>query len=626
MTLYKIALATPEISVGNIQKNTEVHKDLIQTAINDGNDFILFPELSLSGVSCADLFYHSSLHKAVLIALEELKDFSSKHKITIILGAPLQYNNELYNCALVLKEGSFIAAIPSKNPNRWFSTNINNTEIDLCSQVVPFGNTIICDGALQYSCQIPSSNFSNLVDFRGNCLFVLGSCEASFGNSKTLKQTLKSISYNNKIGLFYTSSGACESTTDFVYDSNHLSYNSGIIQIERNYLSLSNKYTQTEFHLELSLNLKIKNQTINNHQSNCQIINLQHPTTPKSLNSNIKLTHSPSPYPFIPSDPVIRNEKSSHVFQTQAVALAKRLKHIGSTKVILGISGGLDSTLALLVCNESFKILELPPDNIIGITMPGFGTTDRTYENACNLIKELGNTLKEISIKESCLQHFKDISHDPSTKDITYENSQARERTQILMDIANSQNALVVGTGDLSELALGWATFGGDHLSMYGVNAGLSKTLVQTVVKYIAENSNKTIQSLLLDILSTPISPELIPATDNGEIAQKTEDIVGPYPLHDFFLYYTLKYSFTPADIFIYAKHAFKNEYSDETLLHWLNTFFKRFFSQQFKRSCMPDGPKVDEISLSPRGALLLPSDIDSQLWLQEIENLRRNR
>ncbi len=423
-------------------------------------------------------------------------------------------------------------------------------------------------------------------------------------------------------GYLYTSSGIYESTSDLVFSGHQLIYEGGSLLAESELFSRENLITYATLDLEHLYNQRLRfnyaTSPLPFKEINYQMIEFDLALKVKEPDKNI------NPHPFIPKEEKTRTQRCKSIFAIQAHGLARRMEHTHAEHLVIGVSGGLDSTLALLVCVRAIKLLNMPSCSIIGVTMPGFGTSDRTYQNAINLMKLLGITQKEISIVPSTLQHLKDIEHDASIHDTTYENAQARERTQILMDLANQYNGLVVGTGDLSELALGWATYNGDHMSMYGVNASVPKTLMRYLIEYVAYyESEPLVQEILFDVLATPVSPELLPTSDRGDITQKTEDLVGPYELHDFFIYYMLRFGYAPSKIYHLAQMAFNNQYSNETLLKWLKVFYKRFFAQQFKRSCLPDGPKVGSIGLSPRGDWRMPSDASSALWLAEIESLK---
>lgn len=454
-------------------------------------------------------------------------------------------------------------------------------------------------------------------------LFNLSADNEGIGKHSYLRSLISQQSARCIAGYVFSSCGFGESTTDVVFAGNGLIYENGSELAHNKRFSLEEQLVISEIDVERLRAERRINTTFAASKGTVPSDKKPLRITTEFVNSKeLNLTRTFDMHPFVPQGETL-NERCEEVFSIQVAGLAQRLVHTGAKTAVIGISGGLDSTLALLVCVRTFDKLELPRKNIIGVTMPGFGTTDRTYHNALSLMKSLGITIREISIKEACIQHFKDINHDINIHDVTYENSQARERTQILMDIANQTWGMVIGTGDLSELALGWATYNGDHMSMYGVNGSVPKTLVKYLVKWVAENDiDEESRITLLDIVETPISPELIPADENGEIQQKTENLVGPYELHDFFLYYFMRFGFRPSKIYYLANIAFKDIYDEETIKKWLSTFFRRFFNQQFKRSCLPDGPKVGSISISPRGDWRMPSDASSATWLKEIENL----
>ena len=454
-------------------------------------------------------------------------------------------------------------------------------------------------------------------------LFNLSADNEGIGKHSYLRSLISQQSARCIAGYVFSSCGFGESTTDVVFAGNGLIYENGSELAHNKRFSLEEQLVISEIDVERLRAERRINTTFAASKGTVPSDKKPLRITTEFVNSKeLNLTRTFDMHPFVPQGETL-NERCEEVFSIQVAGLAQRLVHTGAKTAVIGISGGLDSTLALLVCVRTFDKLELPRKNIIGVTMPGFGTTDRTYHNALSLMKSLGITIREISIKEACIQHFKDINHDINIHDVTYENSQARERTQILMDIANQTWGMVIGTGDLSELVLGWATYNGDHMSMYGVNGSVPKTLVKYLVKWVAENDiDEESRITLLDIVETPISPELIPADENGEIQQKTEDLVGPYELHDFFLYYFMRFGFRPSKIYYLANIAFKDIYDEETIKKWLSTFFRRFFNQQFKRSCLPDGPKVGSISISPRGDWRMPSDASSATWLKEIENL----
>lgn len=573
-----------------------------------------------------------------------LLDFTRKLDIISIVGVPVVVGDLLLNCAAVIQKGDLLGLVPKTYlPNysefyekRWFASSQ-----DLQPSEIRFaGNKIVvtpqptlfrtCDGAM-FGLEIcedvwaPVPPSCNLALSGADIIFNLSASDELIGKHDYLKGLLAQQSARMISGYVYSGCGFGESTQDVVYGGNAIAYENGQLLAESERFALDSQLIITQIDVEKIRNERRTNSTYINAQRghDSRIVNA-HTVMPRDF----ELIRDVDPHPFIPkTDDMEKN--CDEIFSIQVAGLAKRLVHTGCKTVVVGISGGLDSTLALLVCVRTFDKLQLSRKGIVGVTMPGFGTTDRTYNNAVNLMKSLGITLREISIADAVKQHFNDIGHDINVHDVTYENSQARERTQILMDLSNQLGALVIGTGDLSELALGWATYNGDHMSMYGVNAGVPKTLIKYLVKFVAmsEDSDET-RSILLDIIDTPISPELIPADEAGNITQKTEDLVGPYELHDFFLYHIIRFGYRPSKIFMLARKAFDGSnpeapfYDDETIKKWLTIFLRRFFNQQFKRSCLPDGPKVGSVSLSPRGDWRMPSDASSALWLKECEQI----
>ena len=499
----------------------------------------------------------------------------------------------------------------------------------LCGQIVPMGNNLLFETAeTTFGIEIcedlwatvPPS--SSLALQGAEIIFNLSADDEGIGKHNYLCSLISQQSARCISGYVFSSSGFGESTTDVVFAGNGLIYENGYLLARSERFCLEEQLIINEIDVECIRAERRVNTTFAANKANCPGKEAIRISTEFVNSKDLNLTRTFNPHPFVPQGSEL-NSRCEEIFSIQIAGLAQRLLHTGAKTAVIGISGGLDSTLALLVCVKTFDKLGLSRKDILGITMPGFGTTDRTYHNAIDLMNSLGVSIREISIREACIQHFKDIGHDLNIHDVTYENSQARERTQILMDIANQTWGMVIGTGDLSELALGWATYNGDHMSMYGVNAGIPKTLVKHLVQWVAENGmDEASKATLLDIVDTPISPELIPADENGEIKQKTEDLVGPYELHDFFLYYFLRFGFRPSKIYFLAQTAFSGVYDDETIKKWLQTFFRRFFNQQFKRSCLPDGPKVGSISISPRGDWRMPSDASSAAWLKEIAEL----
>lgn len=637
----KVAAAVPHVQVADCSYNIGQIENLMRQASEKGVQLIAFPELSVTAYTCLDLFAQQTLLKNAEQALLKLVTDTADLNLLTIVGAPLVTDNRLINAAIAFQSGKIIGVVPKTYlPNykefqeqRWFTsaTELWDKTISIGNNRYPMNSHLLfTSGQVKVGIEICEDLWvpvppSSLLAMEGaNILVNISASNELIGKHHYLRSLIRQQSARCMAGYVYTSAGFGESSTDLVFAGN------GIIAENGNLLEESPRFTMQE-------QLIISEIDIENLQNDRRVnTSFMHgastllpeetivvPFALSETSGDPVLTRPIDPHPFTPSGDALK-ERCEEIFQIQVAGLAKRMVHTHSKTAVVGISGGLDSTLALLVTVMTFDALGIPRDQILGITMPGFGTTDRTYTNACDLIRHLGVTLKEISIKDACLQHFKDIDHDPSVHDVTYENSQARERTQILMDVANQVGGMVIGTGDLSELALGWATYNGDHMSMYGVNGSIPKTLVKYLVEWVAHNRvDEASRATLLDIVDTPISPELIPADENGNIKQKTEDLVGPYELHDFFLYHFLRFGSSPAKIYFLAGQAFKDNYDKETIKKWLYTFFRRFFQQQFKRSCLPDGPKVGSVSLSPRGDWRMPSDAMATLWLKEIEGLK---
>lgn len=635
-----MAAAIPQVKVADCIFNTQQIESMIAQAEGKGVEVIVFPELCITGYTCQDLFRQRALLEQTETAVMLLLDFTRKLDVITIVGLPVIVGDLLLNCAAVIQKGDLLALIPKTYlPNysefyekRWFasSQDLHPTEIRFAGTRITVTREPqlirTCDGAILgiEICEdvwAPAPPSNRLALAGADLIFNLSSSDELIGKHAYLKSVLAQQSARTITGYIYSSSGFGESTQDVVYGGNALIYENGKLIASAERFSMKPQLIISQIDIERLRTERRTNSTyVNAQRGNVASILDAHSITPRDF----VMLREIDPHPFIPKS---KDMKAScdEVLNIQVSGLAKRMLHTNSKNVVIGISGGLDSTLALLVCVKTFDKLGLSRKGIIGVTMPGFGTTDRTYHNAIALMESLGVTIKEINIAKSVMQHFEDIGHDPKVHDVTYENAQARERTQILMDLTNKIGGFVVGTGDLSELALGWATYNGDHMSMYGVNASVPKTLIQYLVRYVAEEmegDDKKGAEVLLDVLDTPISPELTPADEKGNIKQKTEDLVGPYELHDFFLYYFLRFGFSPRKIFLLAQHAFEEKYDDETIKKWLTTFIRRFFSQQFKRSCLPDGPKVGSVSLSPRGDWRMPSDAMSTLWIEECKNL----
>ena len=633
----KVAAAIPAVQVANCTANIITIEQLVKQASAKGVQLIGFPELCITGYTCADLFHNQLLITQAEKALAELIQHTAQLNIVTIVGLPIRIQNQLFNCAVVFQKGQILGVVPKKHlPNynefyekRWFASAADTTtnELLICGQKVPFGEHLLFESPqATFSIEIcedlwtpiPPSSIDALAG--SHIIFNLSASNELIGKNTYLRDLIQQQSARCLAGYVYASAGFGESSTDLLFAGNGLIAENGTLLAENERFSLEEQLIVSEIDVERLQHDRQKNSTFMQGLAHTEL-DTHITTVPFELpKTELELTRSVYATPFVPTDERM-SESCEEILNIQVNALATRLHHTHIKHVVLGISGGLDSTLALLVCARTCDKLGLSRQNIIGITMPGFGTTDRTYQNATKLVTNFGATLREISIKDACNQHFKDIAHDPTLHNVTYENTQARERTQILMDVANQCNGLVIGTGDLSELALGWATYNGDHMSMYAVNNSIPKTLVRYLVRYAASGeTDKKAQTTLLDILDTPVSPELLPADENGLISQKTEDLVGPYELHDFFLYYMLRYGFAPAKIFYLATKAFAQTYDDACIKKWLKVFLKRFFAQQFKRSCMPDGPKVGSVNLSPRGDWRMPSDASSDLWLNDCD------
>ncbi len=633
-----VAAAIPAVKVADCDYNIEQIIAQVTEAEEKGVEIIVFPELCVTGYTCQDLFRQSTLLENVELSVVRLLGHMRKMNVIAIIGVPVIVGDLLLNCAAVIQKGSILAMIPKTYlPNynefyekRWFASlqDLRETQIRYAgnkititpepllvrtSENVLFG-VEICEDVWA---PVPPSN--RLALSGADLIFNLSASDELVGKHDYLKGLLAQQSARTITGYIYSGSGFGESTQDVVYGGNAMIYENGVLLEEADRFSLEPQMMIGQIDIERLRSERRTNSTyVNAQRGNNAIIVDALPTD----SIPFTLIRKIDPHPFIPASTDMQRS-CDEIINIQSCGLAKRVIHTNSKNLVVGISGGLDSTLALLICVNTFDMLHLDRKGIIGVTMPGFGTTDRTYQNALTLMKNLGITIKEINIAKAVNQHFEDIGHDPKVHDVTYENSQARERTQILMDLTNQIGGFVVGTGDLSELALGWATYNGDHMSMYGVNGSVPKTLIRYLVRYIAEyKMDEATKAVLLDIIDTPISPELIPGDEKGNINQKTEDLVGPYELHDFYLYYFLRFGFSPRKIFFLAQHAFKGMYDDATIKKWLSTFFRRFFNQQFKRSCLPDGPKVGSVSLSPRGDWRMPSDAVSRLWLKECEEL----
>lgn len=623
----KVAAITPKIKVADTKYNGQLIRTYMKEAQKEGASLVVFPELVITGASCGDLFYQKKLLNAAKEELMQIVSASEYYTAVYFVGLPYEINSKLYNVVAVISQGEILGIVPKSylNEQRYFVSGafIETEEVFSNGQIVPVSTDLIfyCTempeikisveiGEDLWAVQPPSIGHA----MGGANIIVNPSSDFEVVSRDCYRRDLvKGQSARLMSGYILVNAGEGESTQDVVYSGHNLIAENGSILAESTRLGNGILYSEIDVErLEIE---RRKNTLFETEDS--------HVCIPFHLSeSEIKLTRLIDAAPFVPSDETIRNKHCEDVLAIQSMGLKKRLEHTGVETAVVGISGGLDSTLALLVIVKAFDLMKKSHKDIIAVTMPGFGTTDRTYDNAVNMIHQLGASFIEIDIKESVRQHFKDINQDENVHDATYENAQARERTQILMDIANQKNGIVVGTGDMSELALGWATYNGDHMSMYGVNGSVPKTLVRHLVRFYADNcKDEALKKVLYDVLDTPVSPELLPPKD-GQIAQKTEDLVGPYEIHDFVMYYVLRYGFSPEKIYYLAKIAFADMYSNEVILKWMKTFYRRFFSQQFKRSCLPDGPKVGTLSVSPRGDLCMPSDACARIWSDELELL----
>lgn len=633
----KVAAAIPSVKVADCQFNALHIIEQITEAEKQQVEVIIFPELAITGYTCADLFAQELLLKESLKALQQILDSTKGKQCIAIVGIPLEVNSTLLNCAAVLQNGTIHGIVPKTYlPNyrefyeqRWFTSGREeNTTVELLGQdVILNANMVFKTPTCCFGVEIcedvwaPIPPSCSLALNGAEIIFNMSADNESIGKHNYLCSLLSQQASRCLAGYVFSSCGFGESTTDVVFAGNGLIYENGTLLAASRRFSLEPQLIISEIDVE---SLRMQRRVNTTFAANRSMIKEKpiYIHTEEGTQPEFTLTRKVDAHPFVPTGKEL-DERCEEIFAIQVCGLAKRLVHTHSRTVVVGISGGLDSTLALLVCTRTFDKLGLSRKGIIGVTMPGFGTTDRTYHNALQLMRSLGISIKEISIKDACIQHFKDINHDINVHDVTYENSQARERTQLLMDIANQENGLVIGTGDLSELALGWATYNGDHMSMYAVNTSIPKTLVKHLVTWVAQHDvDETSRLTLLDIVDTPISPELIPADEQGNIKQKTEDLVGPYELHDFFLCHFFRFGARPAKIYYLAKIAFAGKYDDETIKKWLKTFFRRFFSQQFKRSCLPDGPKVGSVVLTPRGDWRMPSDASAELWLKECDSI----
>ena len=632
---FRVAACVPPVSVADCEANADAIVQMARKAAAQNVRVAVFPEMSVPAYTCADLFHNRTLLDAAHDAVLRIARQTSGLDIVLAVGAPVATSTALYNCAIIIYRGD-IRAIIAKSyiPNynefyeaRWWEkapaspliTDYFGKNVELSS-----GTLLEVDGVrigfeICEDLWVPVPPSCHMAMVGAEVIFNLSASDDLIGKYAYLTQLIAQQSARCICGYVYAGAGFGESSTDLVFDGKAIIAENGTILSSNPRWQPGAQMTVSDIDIQAIRHDRLHMNTFAPAVAPAPALKI----TDKSYCGVPTLLRQVNPRPFVPASDEGKADRCAEILNIQVAALAKRLSHIHARTLTVGISGGLDSTLALLVAVRAFDRLGLPRTGIIGVTMPGFGTTSRTKSNAVTLMEQLGVSIREVPIAEAVRQHFADIGHDPAIQDTTYENCQARERTQILMDIANQTGGIVLGTGDMSELALGWATYNGDHMSMYGVNAGVPKTLVKYLVRHVALESDPDTRATLLDIFDTPISPELIPADSDGNITQKTEDLVGPYDLHDFFLYYTLRYGFTPARIFALAMNAFRGEFSPEVILKWERTFFRRFFSQQFKRSCMPDGPKVGSVCLSPRGDWRMPSDASARLWLAELDNIK---
>ncbi len=630
----KVAAVTPKIRVADPAYNAGVICERLEEACKNGAKIIVFPELCITGYTCGDLFLQEILLREASAQLLCIAERTRGKDALVMVGLPLEREGRLYNVAAVLRDGEILGMVPKANipsyaefyEGRHFAEgNAEPVPFSFMGRTVPFGTNILftCETlhGLTVGCEIcedlwvadaPAVNHA----LKGATVIAnLSASNETIGKDEYRELLVKSVSARLLCGYVYASAGEGESTQDLVFGGHNLIAENGTI------LAQVKKFTCETLYGDIDVwKLLADRRRMGTFGKEPEAAYVKVPFRLEVAETDLQ--RSFPALPFVPGDAEKRRRRCEEILSIQSYGLKKRYEHTGAKTAVLGISGGLDSTLALLVTVRTFDMLGLDRGAIVAVTMPCFGTTDRTYENACLLARTLGATLEEVDIKEAVQVHFEDIGQDMANHDVTYENGQARERTQVLMDIANRVGGLVIGTGDMSELALGWATYNGDHMSMYGVNAGVPKTLVRHLVQYYADTcDDKALADVLLDVLDTPVSPELLPPVD-GTISQRTEDLVGPYELHDFFLYYMLRCGYSPAKVYRVAKLAFQGLYEDGTILKWLKTFYRRFFAQQFKRSCLPDGPKVGSVALSPRGDLRMPSDASGRLWLDEAERL----
>lgn len=611
----KLKPADPEFNKNEIIR-------AIDEAVKNETRLLVTPELSVTGYTCADLFFSKALYNSAMSALVEIAEYTNGKNIAVLVGVPVEYKNSLYNCAAVLVNGVVAGLVPKihiANYNefyekRWFASGADfktAQDIEFCGfntkigpQLFDLGDGAILGVELCEDLWVPCPPSGELSLSGANIIVNLSASDEYASKAQYRRELVSNQSARCICGYVYAGASVFESTTDLLFGGALFAAENGTVLAEGERFQRKTNIIYADIDVEKINTLRVKNMSFENNSQQVEILDAK-----VENNSNDLKFRYVDAHPFVPDNDDKRRERCREIFSIQAGALAKRLEHVGSTGAVVGISGGLDSTLALLVCTKAMSLLGKENSDILGVTMPGFGTTGRTYNNALKLMNCLGVTVREVDIKEACMLHMRDIEHDADIHDITYENTQARERTQVLFDLANKHGKLLVGTGDLSELAMGWCTYNGDHMSMYGVNASVPKTLVRYLVDYVASVSEKDTADVLYDILDTPVSPELLPPDENGNIAQKTEENIGPYELHDFFLYNFIRFGFSKEKLIRLALKAFDEKYSEDTVEKWADVFIKRFFISQFKRSCVPDSPKVGSVSLSPRGDWRMPSD-----------------
>lgn len=625
----RAAAASLKLKPADPEFNKEEILKAIDEAVENEARLLVTPELSVTGYTCADLFFNKALLSKAMSALGEIADYTNGKNIAVLVGVPVEFKNSLYNCAAVLVNGRIAGLVPKihiANYNefyekRWFASGADfktTQEIEICglstkigSQLFDLGGGAILGVELCEDLWVPCPPSGELTLSGANIIANLSASDEYASKAQYRRELVSNQSARCICGYVYAGASVFESTTDLLFGGALFAAENGTVLAEGERFLRKTNIVYADIDVEKINTLRIKNISFENNSQQVEILDAK-----VENNSNDLKFRYVDAHPFVPDNDDKRRERCREIFSIQAGALAKRLEHVGSTGAVVGISGGLDSTLALLVCTKAMNLLGRENSDILGVTMPGFGTTGRTYNNAIKLMRCLGVTVKEVDIKEACMLHMRDIEHDPQIHDITYENTQARERTQVLFDLANKHGKLLVGTGDLSELAMGWCTYNGDHMSMYGVNASVPKTLVRYLVEYVASVSDKETADVLYDILDTPVSPELLPPDENGNIAQKTEENIGPYELHDFFLYNFIRFGFSKEKLVRLALKAFDSKYPQDIIEKWAEVFIRRFFISQFKRSCVPDSPKVGSVSLSPRGDWRMPSDASFAAFL----------